>query len=263
MLHNTLTRGAALLACVVVAILLGSCSSKWERKLSEKKLEQLFIEFYTTPEILKKVDPNMPDSSKLAVQRIILSKYHITPAEFDSIVTYYAHYKADRLAVITEKAYTTIQTQLSQLEHEEQRLKVASNIYNMTSLTFQNIPTFIPKGYFPRYLSAQPNGSYETLALSVTDSIEANSQIEVSLKVRGDLALQQTAPSFAVAYFASDSTYSQQQSLTRAGAYTARLTFHKKVAPAPFAVFIFSETPNTALPIYVESLEIKTTKEDK
>lgn len=160
---------------------LGGCKDKWESVLSEKELESLFAELFSVQLLVSEGLPYSDDTTRIAYRNEVFAKYEISKSQFDSIVHYYAHYKADRLATIMTRASERLELRRNQFENialvsVPEEAKLGEQLLRPDDLS-----TLIPEKAYPHMLVA---GSGEVVAFHTARFIAPpNSGAVISIEV--------------------------------------------------------------------------------
>lgn len=266
--HKLYTIFGLLVLLVVGTGFFTSCKNKWERKLSEKKLEALLAELYVTQSLVEKSYPYAPDSVKQAYSDIVLHKYNITQQQFDSIIAYYAHYKANRLSAVLTRAS-------EQVNDTKDRYANIASISTSTSstprhqyITSSELATVIPEKQYPSLVGFQRNGVSCYYSVSVSDSIPAGSTISVTVDIKGIRLPHQVEkshhiPKLILSYDAPKNKFLEEiVSMPSPGSYTASITTSKLYPPGVLTFFIYAPPQSQIRLAYVLKLSVSYTPGD-
>ena len=103
---------------IAVLFIAQSCSNKWEHRLSEKEIETMLKELYIAQNLNSfRAPEDDNDTAALSLRSSLFLEHDISESDFDSVIAYYAHYKADRLSAMAKKASDQVAEELEQLRN--------------------------------------------------------------------------------------------------------------------------------------------------
>lgn len=241
-----------------------SCKDKWERKLSEEELESLFAELYTTQALLEQYPSYLDDTTKLAYRTTLFRRYNVTEDEFDSIVTYYAHYKANRLSIVLDRASEKIKRDRERYENLAQLTSQEDSPFEEKFISSDELSSVIPNGIYPSLCILDPQGAMEMYATEFSDWIPKGSQMSATIEIKGIRALgkrKQPHIKMLLAYDISKGKPVEKEiTITEDGTYTLNLTTDIEGTNGKLT-WVLMASPSTPMVLfYIKSLQLNCIK---
>lgn len=245
---------------VFLLFLLTSCRDEWDRKLGERELEQMVAELYAAQALLEQAIPS-DDTVRLAVRLAVLEKYSVTEAEFDSVMAYYSHYKADRLSVIFDRASKAILTNKDRYENLVAWASEEERDFGERIFFEEHLSLLVPDGRYPALVVLSPEHPDELYAVAVNDSIPAGSTLSISLNVRGlrsnPLLDAKTSLLFSIAHEASKQLPIEKSLIIEEpGNYTLDLEIPEGSFRGKVTLLIHSLALDATLYAYIEHIGV-------
>ncbi len=232
------------------------CSSKWERKLSEDELVDLMIELYSTKAILQKsLHPD--DTLLLAAQHDILAKYGLLQGEYDSIIAFYGHYKANRLSVLAARASEKVLRQKEYLERMQGATFSAADNYLTKSYSLAEVAKTIPEEFFPSYAMLSPYGDQLFFTSNIADSIYSGKFV-LSLELHSVSTDSLSTPAeLLLAYKGRDQEAIEKTLLIyKGGVYELTLPLSDTLPPGRITAALNSYSDYSYSHIYVDHFKV-------
>lgn len=249
-----------------LSIGISSCKDKWERKLSEEKLETLFAELYTTEAILDKSIAYSDDTMRLAYRMDLFSKYKISDTEFDSIVAYYSHYKANRLAVILDKASEKVLQEQERYKNLAMLSSDDNDNLKEKLISPDQLPTIIPEKTYPSTRVLHPSGTVEYYSAIFMGKIPKGSTIKATVKLKGLRSLDPSQDATLKMLIGLDNggTLPQEKeiSIESSGEYSLSLTTVEELFNAKFSLILYVPKLFPAVQLYIDTLSIAYTEKE-
>lgn len=238
-----------------------SCVSKWERKLSEEKLESLFAELYTSQYLFSKSYTYSDDTLRLAYRNQLFDKYKITATEFDSIVAYYSHYKADRLAIILDKASEKVLQEKDRYENLASLSTDSEEELKEELISAEELPSLIPEKTYPTLRLLTPNGTVECYSASFLGIVPKGSTFKAKLVLKGIRSTQpnETPHVRLLIGFDNEHTTPQEEEvdISDKGEYSVVLTTEKEASNAHFTLLLYVPDTMPSALLYIEQIVLE------
>ena len=239
-----------------------SCSNKWEHRLSEKEIETMLKELYIAQNLNSfRAPEDDNDTAALSLRSSLFLEHDISESDFDSVIAYYAHYKADRLSAMAKKASDQVAEELEQLRNSSMAHTDGdyTRFKGPESLDAVSLSSLIPKERYPATVLLSDCSDALFYTTRINDSIPKGSVIEAKITLYGiPLQIDQNdLPQMILSCSkGGKQPISAHTFIEYNGTSYLRLYFEKTLSEAQFSLFLTIKGKRRFMPLYVTELSL-------
>lgn len=239
-----------------------SCGNKWGKRLSEKEIEAILGELYVAQNIYINDPSPSTDTLLISLRRSIFRKYQITESDFDSVITYYAHYKSDRLSAIAQKAADRITADLEDYQKKAAPPTFEENLkYQIPkSLDAYELADLIPIEQYPSTILLSDGVDALFYSTLVRNTLYKTTTITIQITLYGlpNKIEKKDCPLLEVSCIDTNGNFVKAQTtLSSNGTKDLCLYFDKDIKNGQFSILLHSGNNPHICPIFVTELSVR------
>ena len=201
------------------------------------------------------------DTAALSLRSSLFLEHDISESDFDSVIAYYAHYKADRLSAMAKKASDQVAEELEQLRNSSMAHTDGdyTHFKGPESLDAVSLSSLIPKERYPATVLLSDCSDALFYTTRINDSIPKGSVVEAKITLYG-IPLQMDQDDLPQMILSCSKGGKQPISahtfIESNGTSYLRLYFEKTLSEAQFSLLLTIKGKRRFIPLYVTELSL-------